>query len=253
MKLLVLGGTTEASALARALAGDRRFTATLSLAGRTANPVPQPLDCRIGGFGGVEGLAHYLSEHGIDALIDATHPFAAQMTRHAALAAQFTGTKLLVVLRPEWRAEAGDRWVAVDGMVEAAGALGSTPRRVLLTVGRKDLAPFAAAPWHRYVIRSVDAPPGDALPPHAEIITARGPFTEADERQLLVERGIEVLVTKNSGGSATRAKLAAARRLGLQVIMVARPAPPAGVELVATAAEAMAWLELQHAATLLGA
>ncbi len=253
MRVLVLGGTTEASELARALAAVRRFTATLSLAGRTADPAPQPLPCRIGGFGGVEGLADYLAAHAIDALIDATHPFAAQITRHAAAAAHRAGTKLLVVLRAEWHAELGDRWIGVDSMARAAAALGNAPRRVLLTVGRQDLAPFAAAPWHHYVIRSVDAPPADLLPRHSEVIAARGPFTAAHERRLLLERGIDALVTKNSGAAAVGAKLLAARELGLPVIMVARPKPPDGVELVATAAEAMAWLERQHAAALLGA
>ncbi len=227
MNVLILGGTTEASALARALAGDRRFRATLSLAGRTRQPLPQPLPCRVGGFGGVEGLAAFLSEQQIGALIDATHPFAAQMSRHAAEAARLAGTPLLAVSRPAWQDEAGDRWLPVPDMDAAARALGRAARRVFLTVGQKDLAPFAAAPWHSYVVRSVDPPPPETLPPQAEVITARGPFAEPDERRLLAERRIEVLVTKNSGGEATRPKLAAARALGLPVVMVARPEPAA--------------------------
>ncbi len=251
MNVLILGGTTEASALARALAGDRRFRATLSLAGRTRQPLPQPLPCRVGGFGGVEGLAAFLSEQQIGALIDSTHPFAAQMSRHAAEAAWLAGTPLLAVSRPAWRPEAGDRWLPVPDMEAAAQALGRATRRVFLTVGQKDLAPFAVAPWHSYVVRSVDPPPPETLPPQAEVITARGPFAEPDERRLLVERRIEVLVTKNSGGEATRPKLAAARALGLPVVMVARPDPPPGVERVATAAEAVAWLARQHGVTAL--
>ena len=251
MNLLILGGTTEASALVRALAGDRRFRATLSLAGRTRHPLPQPLPCRSGGFGGAEGLAAYLAEHRIGALIDATHPFAAQMSRHAAEAARLTGTPLVAISRPAWRPEPGDQWLVVPDMAAAAGELGRTARRVLLTVGQKELAPFAAAPWHSYVIRSVDPPSPEFLPPRAEVITARGPFAEADEHRLLLERRIEVLVTKNSGGEATRPKLAAARSLGLPVVMVARPDPLPGVEHVATAAEALAWLARQHGATAL--
>jgi precorrin-6A/cobalt-precorrin-6A reductase len=252
MNLLILGGTTEASALARALAGDRRFRATLSLAGLTRNPLPQPLPCRTGGFGGAEGLARYLAEHRIGALVDATHPFAARMTRHAAEAARLTGIPLLVVNRPAWQPAPGDRWTGVPDMEAAAAALGCDPRRVLLTVGQKDLAPFAAAPWHTYVIRSVEPPSPESLPPRAEMIAARGPFAEADEHRLLTARRIEVLVTKNSGGEATQPKLAAARALGLPVIVVARPEPPPGIELVATVPEVMAWLALRHGAVLRG-
>ena len=142
-------------------------------------------------------------------------------------------------------------------MTQAATALGNTPRRVLLTIGRKDLSPFAAAPWHEYLIRSVDAPPPESLPRCAKIITARGPFTQIDDQQLLTEHSIEVIVTKNSGGAATESKLHAARALGLPVIMVARPEWPDVTDLNATkaedAADALAWLETLHHATLRGA
>ena len=248
MDLLILGGTTEASALARVLAGDRRFRATLSLAGRTRHPATQPLPCRSGGFGGADGLARYLTEHRIGVMIDATHPFAAQMTRHAAEAARLTGKKLLVINRPAWQQAPGDRWTGMPDMAAAAAALGCDPRRVLLTVGQKDLAPFTAAPWHSYVVRSVEPPSPESLPPQVEVIAARGPFAEADEHRLLTTRRIEVLVTKNSGGEATRPKLAAARALELPVIMVARPVLPPGIETVATAAEVMAWLARRHGA-----
>ena len=246
MNLLILGGTTEASSLGRSLAGDPRFRATISLAGRTLRPAPQPLTCRVGGFGGAVGLAGYLAEHRIDALIDATHPFAARMSRNAVAAAASTGTPLLAIRRPEWQPVAGDRWQIARDIPAAATALGRAPRRVLLTIGRNDLAPFAAAPWHTYVIRSVDPPPAGLAPPGAEVIAARGPFAEADERALLVDRRIEVLVTKNSGGDATAAKLAAARALALPVVMVARPAPPPA-EMVASVAEALDWLGRQAA------
>ncbi len=220
--------------------------ATISLAGRTRHPAPQPLPCRIGGFGGAEGLARYLAEHRVDAVIDATHPFAAQMTHNAEDAAWLTGTRLLAVQRPPWRRQHGDHWIDAPDMVSAAGALGPFPRRVLLTVGQKDLAPFAAAPWHRYVLRSIDPPTPASLPPGTEVIAARGPFAETQEHDLLVTRCIETLVTKNSGGSATEAKLAAARKLGLPVVMVTRPPPPRA-ETVATVPEALAWLEQVHA------
>ncbi len=246
MKLLILGGTTEASAMARALADDTRFQAIISLAGRTRHPAPQPVPCRVGGFGGTTGLARYLADHRIDALIDATHPFAAQMTRHAEDAARLTATKLLVVQRPAWRKQPGDHWIGVPDMGSAAAALGPLPRRVLLTIGRQDLAPFAAAPWHRYVLRSVDPPPPNSLPPGTEVIVARGPFAETAEHDLLATRRIEIVVTKNSGGSATQAKLAAARKLGLPVIMVARPPPPSAAT-VATVTEALAWIGELHA------
>jgi len=247
MRLLILGGTTEATALGRAVAGDARIDGAISLAGRTRHPLPQPLPVRVGGFGGVEGLATYLREHRIDALIDATHPFAARMTAHAVAAARATNTPLLVVLRPPWRPGERDRWTMVPDMQAAAAALGPAPRRVFLTVGQKDLSPFGAAPQHHYVLRSVDPPPPEALPPDVVVIAARGPFAEADESSLLSERRIDVIVTKNSGGTATEAKLAAARALGLPVVMVERPPPPPA-RTVATVAEALHWLERRHAA-----
>ena len=245
LKLLILGGTTEASALARALAGDARYDAMLSLAGVTKAPQTPPIPWRIGGFGGVAGLVDYIKGEKIDALIDATHPFAAQMSMHAAAAARETGVRLLAVCRPSWRAVEGDNWTPVADMAAAVAVLGAAPRRVFLTIGQKELAPFRAAPQHSYVIRSVDAPAPESLPPLAEIITARGPFAESDERRLLMENRIEVIVTKNSGGSATAAKLAAARALALPVVMVDRPARP-DVETVGTAEEALAWLERTH-------
>ena len=251
LRLLILGGTTEASALARLLAGDGRFAAILSLAGRTRAPILPPIPSRIGGFGGGSGLAAYLRAEKIDALIDATHPFAARMSANACDAAARTGIPLLRINRPEWQPVPGDRWLPVADMGQAAQALGDRPRRVLLTIGQQDLGPFAAAPWHDYVIRSVDAPASEALPPRAEIITARGPFAEPQERALLTDRKIDVLVTKNSGGSATAAKLAAARALGLEVVMVVRPVVPPASEVTNVQA-ALDWLAHQAASTLRG-
>jgi precorrin-6A/cobalt-precorrin-6A reductase len=246
LRVLILGGTSEASALARALAGDARFAPMLSLAGRTAMPVLPPIPCRIGGFGGVEGLEAYLRARAVDALVDATHPFAARMTSHAGQAAAACVLPLLRIDRPPWHPVPGDRWSFVPDMTAAAHALGPAPRHVFLTIGQQELAPFRAAPWHRYLIRSVDPPPPDLRPADAAIITARGPFDEAGEAALLRGHGIDVLVTKNSGAAATGAKLAAARRLGVEVVMVARPPSPV-LETVADAAGALAWLERRHA------
>jgi precorrin-6A/cobalt-precorrin-6A reductase len=240
MRVLILGGTTEASAIARALAGHPAFEPVLSLAGRTATPMAQPIPVRIGGFGGAAGLTDYLCQERIAALIDATHPFAVRIKANASRAATAAGVKRLCVLRPPWCPLPGDDWRMVDTMGQAFAALGPTPRRAFLTVGQQELDPFG--PPHRYLIRSVDPPPNP--PRGAMVITARGPFDEAAERALMLEHGIDMLVTKNSGGAATAAKLAAARALGLPVIMVTRPPPPAG-EMVATADEALDWLAHQ--------
>lgn len=252
LRVLILGGSADASALARRLVGDARFAPVLSMAGRTKSPAPPPIPHRIGGFGGVEGLVAWLGEPGADLLVCATHPFAAQMRRHAVEAARRAGTPLLVIERPAWRAVEGDRWTPVPDMAAAAWALGETPRRVLLTIGQKDLAPFAAAAHHAYVVRSIDPPTAESLPPGAQVISARPPFAEADERALLQAHGIEVLVTKNSGGADAAAKLAAARELGLPVIMVERP-PTLDLDgldaaRALDAAGAMAWLEARHEA-----
>lgn len=240
MRVLILGGTTEASAIARALVGDVRFAPVLSLAGRTRAPAEPPIPWRIGGFGGAAGLATYLQGERIAAVIDATHPFAVRMKANAAAACG--GVPRIAVLRPAWAAVAGDRWKPVATMAAAAAALGTVASTVLLTVGQGDLALFG--PPHRYVVRTVDAPA--AAPPGATVLTARGPFTTADDFALMERFGIEVLVTKNSGGSAVAGKLVAARQLGIPVIMVDRPPPPPG-PLVRDAAGALAWLAHQAA------
>jgi precorrin-6A/cobalt-precorrin-6A reductase len=242
MRVLILGGTTEASAIARALAGNVRFAPTLSLAGRTKSPMAQPIPVRSGGFGGAAGLAAHLRTENIDAMIDATHPFAARIKQNAFHAAAEMKIPSLHVLRPPWAAQAGDDWRVVAKMDDAFAALGSTPRSVFLTVGQQELAPFG--PPHRYVIRSVDPPDLSCFDAKTTVITARGPFDEAAERALLNAHGIEIVVTKNSGGAATAAKLAAARALGLPVVMVARPAPPEG-KIVPTAEDALDWLAHQ--------
>lgn len=232
----------EARQLAGRLAVRAGVTVTLSLAGRTAAPASQPVPVRIGGFGGAQGLADYLRDEKIDALVDATHPYAATISTNAATAASRAGVALVALRRPGWTPVMGDRWTEVGHVADAVQALGDAPQRVFLTLGRKEIAPFEAAPQHRYLVRSVDpvVPPLEV--PHAVYITARGPFAEAGERALLEQHGIEVIVAKNSGGAATHGKIAAARALGLPVIMLRRPPLPE-VMAVETVDEALGWLD----------
>lgn len=225
--LLILGGTTEARQIAEALKGLGRFRLELSLAGRTRTPVTQPVPVRQGGFGGAEGLAAYLRERGIDLLIDATHPYAARISANAARAADLAGVPLLALRRPGWAHVAGDRWIEVDDVPAAVEALGMAPRRAFLALGRQELLPFEAAPWHVYLVRSVDPVEPPLALPQVTYLTARGPFAEEDERALLSENRIEVIVSKNSGGTASYGKIAAARALGIPVIMIRRPVLPA--------------------------
>jgi precorrin-6A/cobalt-precorrin-6A reductase len=248
LKLLILGGSGEAAGLARALHGGTRYDVIVSLAGRTVEPAPIPGKVRSGGFGGAEGLARVLADEGFDLVIDATHPFAVQMKANAIQAARAASVPLLAIRRPPWVQQKDDRWSMVESIEGAAVALGQTPRRVFLTTGRNELEPFVAASQHFYLLRSVEAPLPEELPPRVELITARGPFALDDERRLLETHGIDVVVTKNSGGTATYAKLEAARALNLPVIMVRRPELPDGPS-VATVVEALAWLERHHGVT----
>jgi precorrin-6A/cobalt-precorrin-6A reductase len=246
MKILILGGTTEARELAGALADSKRFSVTLSLAGRTANPVAQPVPVRSGGFGGAEGLANFLREERIDALIDATHPYAAQISANAAHAARRAKVPLLALRRAPWTRIDGDQWIEVASIAEAVMALGAVPRRVFLALGRKEIAPFAAAPGHVYLVRSVDPVDPPLTVPHAIYLTARGPFSEVDDRALLERHRIDVVVAKNSGGEASYGKIAAARALHLPVILLQRPHLPE-VAAVERIEEVLAWLD--HAST----
>jgi precorrin-6A/cobalt-precorrin-6A reductase len=243
LRVLILGGTTEARRLAEALAGRPDVDAAVSLAGRTAEPAALPLPVRVGGFGGAEGLAAFLRAERIDRLIDATHPFAARMSANAVAAAARAGVPLLAVERPPWVPGPGDRWTEVDALEDAPAALGETPRRVFLGIGRLHLALFAAAPRHAYVARLIDPPDGPPPLPRLEVIVARGPFDAAGDAALFRDRGVEVVVGKNAGGEGARAKLDAARALGLPVVLARRPAIPAR-ETVATAAEAVRRLGL---------
>ena len=216
----------------------------LSYAGRTRHPAHQPVPVRVGGFGGAAGLAQWLREHGTHVLVDATHPFATRMHANAARAAAEAGVAFLRVLRPAWVAGADDDWTVAADAVAAASAVGVVPRRVFLTVGGSDLLPFAGGP-HHVLVRAVDPPA--SLPRGARLITARGPFDVAGEEALFRREGVEVLVTKNSGGAATEAKLHAARTLGVRVVMIARPPEPVGLA-VPGAAEAVAWLHARPTA-----
>ncbi|MGY1591070.1 cobalt-precorrin-6A reductase [Geodermatophilus sp. SYSU D00708] len=235
-RVLVLGGTGEARRLAGRLV-EEGVDVLSSLAGRVADPVLPPGEVRVGGFGGVEGLAAAL--HGVAALVDATHPFAATMTAHAAAAAAATGTPLLRLQRPGWTAGPGDDWRWVDSLVEAAQAVAGCGS-VFLSTGRQGLAAFAGLRG-RCLVRAVD-PPSPPLPERTTVVLARGPFTVEEERALLREHAVEVVVTKDSGGGMTAAKLTAARELGLPVVVVRRPPVPPGVPVVATVEEALAWL-----------
>ena len=215
---------------------------TLSLAGRTAAPAPQPVLVRIGGFGGAVGLAAWLGAEAIDLLIDATHPYAARISANAAAAAALAQVPLLVLDRPAWVAVDGDHWTEVADTAAAVQALGTAPRRALLALGRNELVPFTAAPQHFYLVRSVDPVEPPLAVPHAVYITRRGPFDEAEERELLAQHDIDVIVAKNSGGAATYGKIAAARSLGIPIIMLARPAwpqVPVSVPVVASVEEAL--------------
>lgn len=223
-KILILGGTTEARQLAGKLAA--RASVTLSLAGRTESPVAQGVPVRSGGFGGADGLADHLRKEPIDLLIDATHPYAAQISANAAQAARVTGVPILALRRPGWEPVEGDRWTEVNTSGDAARALGPAPRRVFLALGRQEVAAFEAAPQHHYLVRSVDAIEPKLAVPDASYLLARGPFREAEERALLEKQRIDVVVSKNSGGEATYGKIAAARALGLEVVMIQRPVLP---------------------------
>lgn len=245
MTVLILGGTSEAAALDQLLAEQAPdIRAIISLAGHTVDPRPTNLPVRIGGFGGVEGLRRYLVEEGIVAVVDATHPFAAVMPFNAEHACKAEGVPLLAIRRDSWKPRAGDRWKSVPDIAGAVRALGGEPRRVFLTVGRLELPAFADAPQHRYLVRAIE-PIGDRLPvPHVDLIQQRGPFDADDEEDLMRREGVEILVSKNSGGPATVGKLTAARRLSLPVVMVERPPKPA-VETVDHIDQVLPWLVAQ--------
>ena len=242
MRVLILGGTTEAFGLAHLLAADPRFETTLSLAGRTSKPRTQPVRARIGGFGGSDGLAAWLQQEAVAAVIDATHPYADQISSNAVTACGRLAIPLATIMRPAWQTEPGDTWQTVASAEAAADALGAEPRRVFLSLGRLELGAFASRPHHHYIARMIDPPEGTTLPRDIQLIFDRGPFDEQAETALLMEEKIDVLVCKNSGGAATYAKIIATRRLGIPVVMIARPHKAHGHTLD-DAEGAAKWLE----------
>lgn len=246
--LLILAGTTEATALARAVA-DRGMAGVVSFAGRVARPLRQPLPQRVGGFGGVDGLADYLRTNGITHVIDATHPFASQMSRNAVRACAKAVVPLLALTRPAWTPQDGDRWQHVPDIAGAVAALDRPPARVMLAVGRMHLADFARNPQHYYLLRLVDPPKGDLPFPNAQVIVDRGPFDAANDQRLMEDHRIELVVSKNAGGAGAYAKIKAARALCLPVIMIDRPPQPKRVEVIEIAA-VFDWIA--HAGTDLG-
>ena len=241
-RILILGGTAEASGLARALFGDARVAAITSLAGRTRAPAEVPGEVRVGGFGGPEALAEYLRRESIGLVVDATHPFAARISRNAAQACAAAGVPRLLLARPAWTARAGDTWVPAANTEAAAAALPGLGRRAFLAIGRQELAAFATLTGHWFLVRLVETP--EAPPPLAayHLVFGRGPFAVASERALLREHGIEVVVSKNSGGAGAAAKIAAARALKLPVVMIERPPAPKS-ETAESVEAALAWIE----------
>lgn len=213
---------------------------TVSLAGRTESVAEHAVPVRVGGFGGTAGLTDYLRGEGIGALIDATHPYAAIISRNAAEAAKAADVPLLALRRPLWASVAGDRWTEVDDVNTAVAALGTAPRRVFLALGRKEIAPFATAPQHFYLVRSVD--PVELAVPSAAYVVERGPFTMDSDRALLRQHRIEVVVARNGGGSAAYGKIAAARELAVDVILLRRPLLP-DMPAVETVEAVVAWLD----------
>lgn len=238
-RLLILGGTADAARLARALAHFPHIKVISSLAGRTEGVPDLPGLVRVGGFGGAEGLAEFLRTAAIDRVVDATHPFAARISAHAAQACADAGVPRLMLARPEWQRTDGDRWIEVADMAAAAAALPGLGRRAFLTVGIGEAAAFAAVPDVWFLVRLI----ADQPLPLAEyiVVTGKGPFDAQAEQALMTAHGVDVVVTKASGGSATYGKIAAARALGLPVLMVKRPPPPAG-ERADSVEAAMRWV-----------
>ena len=243
--LLILGGTTEATALAIAV-HEAGIAATFSYAGRVARPKRQPLPTRIGGFGGVDGLVNYIRENGITHVVDATHPFAAQMSMNAVAACGQTGTQLIALTRPKWQPETGDNWTHMPDINAAVAALSGPSKNVMLAIGRMHLDAFAPQPQHRYLLRLVDAPDGEVPLPNRHIVVDQGPFSVENDIALMREHGVELIVSKNAGGTGARAKIDAARALNLPIIMIDRPAIPARPE-VGSLAQVLAWLD--HSST----
>ncbi len=241
--LLILGGTSEAASLATAISTNQSLHVITSLAGRTAQPRKLPGEVQTGGFGGVEGLIRFLRKRRIDAVIDATHPFAEQMSRHGDLACRDLGLPRLCLTRPAWARHGDDKWHEVPDVIAAATCLSGLGSRIFLTSGQRDLAAFSGLDDLWFLIRTVEPIEG-IKPKQSCCLQARGPFTEADEIELMKTHRIDVLVTKASGGKATYGKIAAARQLGLPVLMIKRPDLPPGPS-TDKLDDALTWLQHQ--------
>jgi precorrin-6A/cobalt-precorrin-6A reductase len=240
-RLLILGGTGDAVKLAAQTVKLPELETITSLAGRTSEPSPIASETRVGGFGGEAGLVEYLRSNAIDILIDATHPFAAQISWNAAHAASLVGIPSLMLVRPAWARDRQDNWIEVESIDRAVVAIPTTAARIFLTIGRQQLAPFATLTDRWCLMRSIDLPVPDMPLPPGKILLDRGPFSIEQERQLLTDYRIDTIVSKNSGGDATYAKIIAARELGLPIVMVQRPMMPTG-ERVEHFGEALDWL-----------
>lgn len=214
-----------------ALLARRGARATLSYAGRVDRLKPQPLPVRVGGFGGAEGLARYLRDHAVTHLVDATHPFAATISANAVAAARQAAVAHIALTRPAWAAASDDRWQHVADVDAAVAALARPACRVMLATGRMHVEAFAAQPQHHYLLRFVDAPDQPPSLPHHDVVVDRGPFDADSDARLFQAHAIDMIVSKNAGGSGAEAKLIAARRLGLPVLMIDRPALPPRTEV----------------------
>ena len=231
MKILILGGTTEANALAHAL-HQQNIPAIYSYAGRVARPKGQPIPTRSGGFGGVAGLVDYLTQEQITHIVDATHPFAQQMSRNAIAAATQTSTPLVAFTRPAWQATLTDQWQSVASIEAAVETIEKLPpQRIMLAIGRMHLHQFTHCQQHFFLLRLVDKPDAPLPFQHAQAIIDRGPFTAEADTALLKQQGIELIVSKNAGGTAAQSKLIAARELGIPILMIERPVIPERNEL----------------------
>jgi len=226
-KILLLGGTTEAREIADVLAHCTESDAMISLAGRTSRPATFPIPVRIGGFGGIDGLASFLRENAFDLLINATHPYADRMWRNAIEAAKLANIPMVALHRPPWAPSDNDKWIQVESVAGAIAALGRRKaRNVFLPLGHKELIKFESVPRHRYLIRAIETFDPPLNLPKASYIKARPPFDKASELELLKKHKIDVMIVKNSGGSASYAKIVAARELGIEVIVIGRPFVP---------------------------
>jgi precorrin-6A/cobalt-precorrin-6A reductase len=241
LRVLILGGIGDAVELAIKIANIPGIEVITSLAGRTREPANLPSNVRTGGFGGVRGLTNYLREMQIDLLIDATHPFANQISENAAAATQEVGIPRLMVIRPPWEKLEDDDWLEVEDNLAAATALANRAKRVFLTIGRQEIGTFAHLQDIWFLMRMIDPPNTDVIVPPGLILCDRGPFNLENEQEILLKYNIDTIVSKNSGGNATYPKIIAARKLGIKVVMVNRPPVPPGKQ-VADVDSACKWL-----------